>query len=217
MTPTESVPDGRESNLGRPYRSHKVPACDFCHRRKSRCRRDRLDKPCSLCQLHRNNCTTSSTSHTQRCRPKPKQRQSIRISQGPSPGSPVAASEVYSEGDFQDAAASGSTSSRTAMAPTRGETALSSHIVGPAVAHDAQILGHYISPRDTGTGAAVSHVHPNPYSVYSDDPRNPVVYLKVPRQRSTASSGNGTSGFEQCEILENILGSLGPHLFELCV
>lgn len=88
----------------------------------------------------------------------------------------------------------------------------SRHIVGPSLARDAQVLEQYISPRD---GTAVSHVRPNPYSVYSDDPRDPVVYMKVPRQRSSAASGNGTVGFKQCEIIENILGSLRTPLVQL--
>ena len=90
----------------------------------------------------------------------------------------------------------------------------SGHIVGPTQARDAQMLEQYISPGGNDSNV-VSHVRPNPYSVYSDDPRNPVVYLKVPRQRSLTTSGNGSSGFKQCETIEKILEPLGPNLFEL--
>jgi hypothetical protein len=39
-------------------------------------------------------------------------------------------------------------------------------------------------------GLAVSYARPNSYSVYSDDPKNTIAYLKVARQRvSTSSQG----------------------------
>lgn len=91
----------------------------------------------------------------------------------------------------------------------------SGHIVGPNLARDAQMLEHYMSPRD---GEAIKHVRPNPYSVYSSDPRDPVVYVKVPRQRSTTTSGNdmtGLTGFKQCQIIDNILGPLKSSVIEL--
>lgn len=100
------------------------------------------------------------------------------------------------------------------MFATTATSGHSSHIVGPAVASDVQMLEQYLYPQVDG---AVSHVHPNPYSVYSDDPRNPVVYLKVPKQRSNSSTGNGTSGFKQWEVMENILHPLGPSVLDLYV
>jgi hypothetical protein len=85
----------------------------------------------------------------------------------------------------------------------------SSHIVGPAMARDAQVLQRYMSPAyDT----AVSYARPNPYSVYSHDPRDPVVYMKVPRHRNIVPSGNGTAGFKQFESMEKIIEPLGPEL-----
>lgn len=87
------------------------------------------------------------------------------------------------------------------------------HIVGPAVARDVQVLEQYMSP--TYGGLAVSYARPNPYSVYSDDPRHPIVYLKVPRQRVITSLGNGSAGFKQYEIMERILEPLGNDLFGL--
>jgi hypothetical protein len=87
----------------------------------------------------------------------------------------------------------------------------SSHIVGPATAGDAQVLEQYMSPVDNAV------VRPNPYSVYSHDPRDPVVYTKVPRQRNIIPSGNGTAGFKQYEVMEKIVDPLGPELFRMCV
>lgn len=50
----------------RPYRSHKVPACDRCRARKLRCTVDLKDKPCLLCRLHSAECVRRggpSSSH----------------------------------------------------------------------------------------------------------------------------------------------------------
>jgi hypothetical protein len=77
------------------------------------------------------------------------------------------------------------------------------------MARDAQVLQRYMSPAyDT----AVSYARPNPYSVYSHDPRDPVVYMKVPRHRNIVPSGNGTAGFKQFESMEKIIEPLGPEL-----
>ena len=86
------------------------------------------------------------------------------------------------------------------------------HIIGPVMARDAQVLEKYMSPN---YASAVSHVRPNPYSVYSDDPINPVVYMKVPRQRGLLPLGNGTPGFKQCENMQKILEPLDPDVFSL--
>ncbi|KAK6077427.1 fungal specific transcription factor domain-containing protein [Seiridium cupressi] len=96
--------------------------------------------------------------------------------------------------------------------PAATGAGLSGHIIGPTLARDAQMIEQFLSPRE---GIAESHVRPNPYSVYSDNPSNPVVYMKVPKQRTAASSGNGTPGFKQCEIMNRILEPLGPSLVEL--
>lgn len=62
---------------------------------------------------------------------------------------------------------------------------------------------------------SVSHARPNPYSVYSDDPRDPVVYMKVPRQRVALPVGNGTCGWKQFETIHRMLDPLGPDVFTL--
>lgn len=193
----------------RPYRSHRIPACDFCHRRKSRCDRTRLDEPCTLCRVHKKQCVTRTTAHVRRpAKPDEPRESPAQLN------STTTTPENSLTSNCQDADMELNRPRRDATL-VAAATGLSSHIVGPAVAPDVQMLEQYLSPRETG--GAVSHVHPNPYSVYSDDPRNPVVYLKVPRQRTTTATGNGTSGFKQCEIIENILHPLGPNLIELSV
>lgn len=82
------------------------------------------------------------------------------------------------------------------------------------MARNAQVLESYMSP---AYNATASCARPSPYSVYSHDPRNPVVYMKVPRHRNIAPSGNGTAGFRQYEAMEKIIEPLGPELCHVYV
>lgn len=205
-TPAELARDSR------PYRSHRIPACTFCYERKTRCHRDRLAEPCALCRDHGKQCIPRMTSHGKRRRragdasehAPPVQQTGRQSSQAASSPTGREASRAATNDHATQNAAESPLETR--------DHGLSSHIVGPTVAPDVWMLEQYMSPTNTG---AVSHVHPNPYSVYSADPRNPVVYLKVPKQRTLASMGNGSSGLEQFEIIENIVSPLGPHLLDL--
>ncbi|EXJ82597.1 hypothetical protein A1O3_06410 [Capronia epimyces CBS 606.96] len=94
----------------------------------------------------------------------------------------------------------------------QGPQTHSGHIIGPVAARDVQVLEQYMSPAAT---LPVSHARPNPYSVYSSDARNPIVYLKVPRQRVRASRGNGSAGFRQYEAIEKGLEPLGGDVVDL--
>lgn len=92
---------------------------------------------------------------------------------------------------------------------TRHGATQSSHIVGPASAHEIQVLDQYMSSTGSGSGSAsIAVVRSNPYSVYSDDSRSPVVYIRVPRRPVLPITGNGTTGFQQLEAIESVLG---PH------
>lgn len=200
------------SSQARPYRSHRIPACDLCHRRKSRCHRVRLDEPCILCLSQNRRCIPRVTSHVRQRSETiaiAQDRSSWRVQNVSTDGTPGTASSgsIHPEPRKEP--------NRQSVDPLFATTATgghSSHIVGPAVASDVQMLDQYLSPQKDG---AVSHVHPNPYSIYSDDPRNPVVYLKVPKQRSQSSTGNGTTGFKEWQIMENILRPMGPKVLDL--
>ncbi|KIV84199.1 hypothetical protein PV11_06167 [Exophiala sideris] len=88
----------------------------------------------------------------------------------------------------------------------------SGHIVGPVAAPDVQVLEQYMSP---SAAMPISHARPNPYTVYSNDFRNPIVYLKVPRHRVPSSRGNGSAGFKQYESVEKILEPHGADVVDL--
>ena len=200
VTPTSPLPPP-------PYRSHKIPACDFCRKRRSRCTQEIADQPCLLCRMHGVSCSRAvdkPTATTKRRRladntPQETQEQHPR----PSP-SPAAGSTVHQPA--RRAATPGFTQND---APNQ-----SGHIVGPAMARDAQVLERCMS---SISNTAVSYARPNPYSVYSDDTRNPVIYMKVPRQRNIAPSGNGTAGFRQFEAMEKVVEPLGPELCNVFV
>ncbi|KAH8653573.1 fungal-specific transcription factor domain-containing protein [Xylariales sp. PMI_506] len=221
------------TNSARPYRSHKIPACDFCHRRKSRCVRLRTDEPCLLCRSNQMQCKTTSAARDGPRRSTGKRRrtsQHPRLESSPYPSVDTAPqSESREKGPPRDqrdrqaalgtdvnvsggegAFAPGPAASQ--QMPDASTLNEASHIVGPVHARDAQVLEKYISPTYS---SLVSHARPNPYSVYSDNPRNPVVYMKVPRQRGIDPSGNGTFGFKQCETIQKILEPLASDLFSL--
>ncbi|KAL3493915.1 fungal-specific transcription factor domain-containing protein [Aspergillus germanicus] len=203
-----------ETPSARPYRSHKVPACDFCRKRRSRCTQELADQPCLLCRMHGATCsraTTVSPRTTAEPRPTPiakrrriskavqdQQTSSVQLppaTPGPSRNSPP--------GDRQ------SPTPTPEFTQNNNVSSQSRHIVGPAMARDAQVLERCMS---SIYNTAVSYARPNPYSVYSDDTRNPVVYMKVPRQRGAVPSGNGTAGWKQFEAMEKVVEPLGSEL-----
>ncbi|KAL6234327.1 hypothetical protein BDW75DRAFT_241228 [Aspergillus navahoensis] len=198
-------------SFARPYRSHKVPACDFCRKRRSRCTQEVADQPCLLCRMHGATCSRASSrpapakkrhlaGHTPRDHPQSQQR--------PSPP-PTTGNIDYIESTHQPPSVRGQVSATTPVFSQNDASNQSGHIVGPAMARDAQVLERCMSSIPK---SAVSYARPNPYSVYSDDTRNPVIYMKVPRQRNITSSGNGTAGFRQFEAMEKVVEPLGPEL-----
>lgn len=200
----------------RPYRSHKVPACDFCRRRKTRCTRDNVDKECLPCRMYGAQCSTAidsqSRSHeTLEFHSVPRRKRARTSPQVTRRDANMSAKDHQKENstssqtdDIHDAPASASKSTFDQ----------SGHIIGPAMARDAQILEQHLSPTRNRNTTSL-YARSTPYSVYSDDPRNPVVYMKVPRQRGIPPAGNGTSSFSQFETMQKILEPLGPELFHM--
>ncbi|KIA75865.1 Zn(II)2Cys6 transcription factor [Aspergillus ustus] len=221
----------------RPYRSHKIPACDFCRKRRSRCTQEVADQPCLLCRMHGATCSraTSAGTGTGTSTPRPiaaasprptpviatKRRRISKDSssnititrdhQQPVPVPPPSRpSRNYSPpGERQAPTPEFTQNNHSTTVVSSGQS--SRHIVGPAMARDAQVLERCMSST-TNYNTAVSYARPNPYSVYSDDTRNPVVYMKVPRQRGAVPSGNGTAGFKQFEAMEKVIEPLGHEL-----
>jgi hypothetical protein len=203
-------------SLVRPYRSHKIPACEFCRKRKSRCTLDLVDQPCLLCRMHGATCSRARANIIESSSPNTSTASLKRRRTGISRKKSKNNNRQQSRSPTAPASRQPSQHSLSVdHRPVANDASnQSSHIVGPAMARDAQVLERYMSPV---YNRAVSYARPNPYSVYSHDPRNPVVYMKVPRQRNIAPSGNGTAGFKQFEAMEKIVEPLGPELCRLCV
>ncbi|KAF7891765.1 hypothetical protein EAF00_008067 [Botryotinia globosa] len=53
-------------NESRPYRSHKIPACDRCRKRKLRCEADLSNGPCRICREQGADCDRSEASRTRK-------------------------------------------------------------------------------------------------------------------------------------------------------
>ncbi|KAL2864060.1 Zn(II)2Cys6 transcription factor [Aspergillus lucknowensis] len=204
------MPETDKATLSaRPYRSHKIPACDFCRKRRSRCTQEVNGQPCLLCRMHGATCSRATNNQTIDEQSPTTSAKRQRIAKE---------NQEYHDGSL----ASRSTPRPSRNSPPRGchsaptpeftpnnVSSQSRHIVGPAMARDAQVLERCMS---SIYNAAVSYARPNPYSVYSDDTRNPVVYMKVPRQRGAVPSGNGTAGFKQFEAMEKVIEPLGSEL-----
>lgn len=220
--PSESSPPPS----ARPYRSHRVPACQFCRRRKSRCTRDLVHRPCLLCRTHGVSCSSlndvqekstdgSWTPIKKRKRPEahhghqaaPVQETGVSMD----PSGPEAPRNPNKVTKHLPVATQLSHIRSPLQSTSQEQPKQSGHIIGPALARDAQVLERYMLPV---YNTVMSHARPNPYSVYSDDPRNPVVYMQGPRQRGVLPIGNGTSAFRQFETMEKILDPLGPDLFQ---
>jgi len=201
--PQDVQDEGNPPTIVRPYRSHKIPACTFCRKRKIRCDLDFPDRACRPCRRRGVQCIQSeplkaaagrswAVPHSRRTRP-PAQA-SPQLSD-PSVTAPVEDRQI--PGQQRDDATDGER-------PPQSE-----HVIGPTLARDVQVLEQYMSPMDH---LPESPVRQNSYNVYSDDPRDPVLSMRIPRQRVVLPSGNGTPGFRQFEILEKILE---PHTTEL--
>lgn len=199
----------------RPYRSHKIPACEFCRRRKTRCTRDDIDKACLPCRMYGADCSVAvdsqSKSHETSESQSPPRKKRIRRS------SQASLRDAISLEHRRKANARSSQLDDANETPTpASKNTLNQlgHIIGPAMARDAQLLEQYLSPT-SNTNTAGASARPTPYSIYSDDPRNPVVYMKVPRQRGIPPAGNGTSSFSQFETMQKIIEPLGSELVNM--
>ena len=89
----------------------------------------------------------------------------------------------------------------------------SSHIVGPALAQDAFVLEGHLT-KDAVHYTNSSLIRPNPYNIYSTDPRKPVLYMTVPRQRQGILTDK-YPGSNQLEIVEKLVEPFADELIDL--
>ncbi|RFU25191.1 hypothetical protein B7463_g11146, partial [Scytalidium lignicola] len=203
----------------RPYRSHKYPACSFCRRRKSRCTRDLNGRSCLLCRLHGLECSQDSSDSSKDSNQGSRRFRHVRRFSKSQPdiipgyGSKIAKDPSIINLSDTPLERLGSVadedSAPVEISPENAPNKPNRHIVGPTDAPDVQVLEKYMSP----DASRISNTRPS--TIYLDDPTNPIVYVKVPRQRIITSIGNGSSGFKQLETIEKILEPFGDEVVKL--
>lgn len=219
VNPSSKLPSPGFNAGARPYRSHKVRACDLCRKRKSRCTVDIPGQSCLLCRVQGADChyqegPDPDTSVLSTTESKPwsggqpvepvsgqKRKRSPSISRqstnGPSP-----------QGTASSSGRRESESRRKGSDDPHNESVL---IVGPMVAEDAQVIEKHMPPeRSSLSEEPKSH----PYNIYCSDPRKPVLYTTISRRRKGMRRGV-PPGENQKEILEQILGPFKHDLVRL--
>ncbi|KAE8146183.1 fungal-specific transcription factor domain-containing protein [Aspergillus avenaceus] len=215
----------------RPYRSHKVRACDLCRKRKSRCTVDIPGQSCLLCRVQGADChyqeeanhDSSIANVSNGVDPKtwsvdtavenPSTGQKRKRS--PSDDSPTSSSRPREDSSTLPRPDSGvdSRASEPRRQGVEDPHNESVHIVGPVVADDAQVIEKFMPPENSNRNVE-SNSHP--YNVYSNDPRKPILYTTISRRRQGMRVGI-PPGENQKEILEQILGPFRHDLVRLFI
>ncbi|KAE8144161.1 fungal-specific transcription factor domain-containing protein [Aspergillus avenaceus] len=184
----------------RPYRSHKIPACDRCRRFKRRCTGGTSERPCVLCDLQEVPCVKSSSpSATTRTRRRVKQDRRHVLPPKIAPAHAVPAIP----GDDETAHIGRDYHSSAHQDKSKKELSM---LAGPVISEDIQILERYMSNTMSSTEVA-------PLPVTST-PANPMVYLRVPRRREGLAMAENP-GKRQKEILMQILQPYADELVRL--
>ncbi|EZG09028.1 hypothetical protein H106_01933 [Trichophyton rubrum CBS 735.88] len=209
------------STGSRPYRSHKVRACDLCRKRKSRCTVDLPGQSCLLCRVQGADChygedksnlidqsapTTSAETKPWSMPPDTKglKRTHDEMSSASPARNLMEIPPVASKENLVKSTPKAENEQGYRHGP--GESV---HIVGPVAAADAQVIERY-SERSNNH----SPDRKTPYNVYSNDPRKPILYTTVSRRRQGLRT-TGTPGENQREIIEQVLGPFKHDLVKI--
>jgi len=189
----------------RPYRSHKIRACDYCRRRKQRCMVEAMGKSCRLCEQQGISCryTRGIGSPSSLASNKPSSLPRV----APSLRWPKAPSSRGIESCLTPTRNTPSSrNDRTEKSEDKEIATITSlqstHIVGPVVSEDAHVLEQYMSPASP-EGRRPTR---NPFNVYSADPNMPVLYTKVERRRLGLTTSQ-QPGMKQKHIMDQILAA----------
>ena len=169
----------------RPYRSHKVPACDVCRQRKIRCHVDIPLQPCRSCRERGQRCSFSQTRDQAKegpalLRSTKRLRTSSNIGskhRSAYDGLPHAAHEQFTS-------------------PVDS----SSLIVQPTMAEDIEVLQSCLTP-----SSPAEAVTAKPYSRVTHASGESIMYLTIPRWRKGRRLFKDP-GKAQREIMEQVLG-----------
>ncbi|KAK4863655.1 hypothetical protein LT330_002433 [Penicillium expansum] len=214
----------------RPYRSHKVRACDLCRKRKSRCTVDIPGQSCLLCRVQGADCHYQEEANadasilsapdskswpgapTIEAVPGQKRKRSpdglAHMGQSIPPRQPMNGPSPH--GTTSSGGRRGSDPRRKDMDDPQNESVL---IVGPMVAEDAQVIEKHMPPERLSQS---EEPNSHPYNIYSSDPRKPVLYTTISRRRKGMRKGT-PPGENQKEVLEQILGPFKHDLVRLFI
>lgn len=211
----------------RPYRSHLIPACLACRKRKSRCKTDGSGKLCAMCEVHGTDCTypnmrssPSRLTPARRTRTSaPSTRTTTHIPAGQS--SPIGQSgtfpsdllehapETVAEGALTlepgNVQCNPTMTERTPGYSIGGEGGTldeteddNVHVVGPVLANDNEVLEPYLS--------AIPEAGRYRRSLFTESSRmaRPVLFTTMSR-RPLGVTKNQTVSAAKCEIIEKLL------------
>ncbi|KGO71932.1 Transcription factor, fungi [Penicillium italicum] len=230
VNPSSKLPSPGFNAGARPYRSHKVRACDLCRKRKSRCTVDIPGQSCLLCRVQGADCHYQEEANADasvlsapdskswpgplamEAVPGQKRKRSpdglAHMGQNIPPRQPINGPSPH--GTTSSGGRRGSDSRRKDIDDPQNESVL---IVGPMVAEDAQVIEKHMPPeRRSQSEEPNSH----PYNIYSSDPRKPVLYTTISRRRKGMRKGT-PPGENQKEVLEQILGPFKHDLVRLFI
>jgi hypothetical protein len=193
MEPPANQPQRRSE--GRPYRSHKFPACTTCRHRKGRCHVEDPTQPCRYCRQRSLACDNGTGVRASRVQRGDTHRRTQEPTAEPSTDSP----------------ARGSSLPRISFDEMQTPSESSPVMVDPTMADDLDVLERHLASQTIVDGLGAQH-----YVRISTSPGESIVYRTVPRLRKGLQSTK-TPGVAQREIMENVLGSLTIHVIQLWV
>ncbi|KAK2012003.1 fungal-specific transcription factor domain-containing protein [Colletotrichum eremochloae] len=218
----------------RPYRSHLRPACLQCRRRKSRCQQQEgINSPtCQMCHVYGTECEFPPSPRSAGRAPlnPGKVQKSYRTPQPSTPYRrelPAPAKVQAPQSGIGTSSSSPSTSTASSSGPkvvvdphnTHLMLALdspededNSHIIGPAVTNDTQVLADYLSSEPSIHERMIRVVKPRPGVQMGQTPRStiaggtrkPVIFTAV-RKRPYGLSPRQTAPLQKYQLVEKML------------
>lgn len=224
----------------RPYRSHLRPACIPCRKRKSRCKIDAAEASgCLMCRQNGTECKFPGAQEEARA---PRAIRGNRQRARQATASSVPDSNLRQDAvETQQAAHARSQLdvTRSTLNPreqryparaiplsTLPETPFSntavpfgggeeeSHVIGPVLSPDTQLITNYLSNNPTGDGGVAQLVRPPPGE--SAAGLKPIMFSAV-RRRPLGTSVSQTTAALKCQMIEKLIDPFCTDLIDLLV
>lgn len=185
-----------EQESSRPYRSHKIPACNTCRRRKIRCEIDISGEACQTCRKRNARCEFSTTKHQAK-----RQMHSDAYVRSRS-----SVSEVVRPSNAVIGSKNRITGRDRSTSPEECDTLFAN----PTMAEDLGALEPYITSQVT-----VTSYGSKPFHRISKTLNQPIMCLPVPQRRPKPMLQKTVPGKQQREIMDHVLGASKADLIKL--